>query len=85
MHAAFRPDSGTEQIAEHVGTEKLRFRFPITIDVYVNDCGENIGHGFDQPWIHTRRSEGYHAFCRDFGNLICLAAFGYGLDALGTY
>jgi two-component system copper resistance phosphate regulon response regulator CusR len=49
---------GRAQIAEHVWDENFD---PLsnTIDVYVKRLRKKIDHGFDQPLIHTRRSEGY--------------------------
>lgn len=49
---------GRAQIAEHVWDETFD---PLsnTIDVYVKRLRRKIDHGFDQPLIHTRRSEGY--------------------------
>ena len=49
---------GRGQIAEHVWDENFD---PLsnTIDVYVKRLRRKIDHGFDQPLIHTRRSEGY--------------------------
>ncbi len=49
---------GRAQIAEHVWDETFD---PLsnTIDVYVKRLRRKIDQGFDQPLIHTRRSEGY--------------------------
>jgi two-component system copper resistance phosphate regulon response regulator CusR len=49
---------GRAQIAEHVWDENFD---PLsnTIDVYVKRLRKKIDHGFGQPLIHTRRSEGY--------------------------
>src|SRR5882762_4859633 len=49
---------GRSQIAEHVWDEHFD---PLsnTIDVYVKRLRKKIDSGFDQPLIHTRRSEGY--------------------------
>ena len=49
---------GRSQIAEHVWDEHFD---PLsnTIDVYVKRLRKKIDFGFDQPLIHTRRSEGY--------------------------
>ena len=49
---------GRAQIAEHVWDEYFD---PLsnTIDVYVKRLRKKIDLGFDQPLIHTRRSEGY--------------------------
>ena len=49
---------GRAQIAEHVWDEHFD---PLSniIDVYVKRLRKKIDHGFQQPLIHTRRSEGY--------------------------
>lgn len=49
---------GRSQIAEHVWDEAFD---PLSnvIDVYVKRLRKKIDSGFDQPLLHTRRSEGY--------------------------
>jgi DNA-binding response OmpR family regulator len=49
---------GRARIAEHVWDEDFD-PFSNLIDVYVNRLRKKIDHGFAQPLIHTRRSEGY--------------------------
>ena len=49
---------GRATIAEHVWDENFD-PFSNLIDVYINRLRKKIDHGFTQPLIHTRRSEGY--------------------------
>lgn len=49
---------GRATIAEHVWDESFD-PFSNLIDVYINRLRKKIDHGFAQPLIHTRRSEGY--------------------------
>jgi DNA-binding response OmpR family regulator len=49
---------GRAQIAEHVWDEGFD---PLSniVDVYMNRLRKKVDFGFDQPLLHTRRSEGY--------------------------